>query len=335
MSGYKSGSARKIINDGKQQIMPKAHRGFKQQSTEQRFLALKRILHLRDLVDMPLVHRASKQKTLSLDATRVKAILNEYRLSHFINKSQFLAPEKIHSCYQNYTQGTFNINFSHLQHIIPGITVPDRMLLDRLIKRDKQFKAEQITSMLALETAMLVSIVKALKPRTVLEIGTNQGYLTKEIAQHAPQDAIILTLDLPPSKLHKARYQNDLVNNEYIKHDDRDVGRAFLGNNSINSNIIQLFGDSAQIDFSLFEGLIDLVIVDGSHIYQNAKVDFLNAKNMVSKGGLIVGDDFGKLFRLEGVTRAVCELANVEDHLYYWLNFQDSYQTSLVISPNF
>jgi hypothetical protein len=53
-----------------------------------------------------------------------------------------------------------------------------------------------------------------------------------------------------------------------------------------------LLGDSATFDYQPYEGLMDLVYVDGSHSYSYVKNDTEAALRMLSQRGAIAWDDY-------------------------------------------
>ena len=60
------------------------------------------------------------------------------------------------------------------------------------------------------------------------------------------------------------------------------------------SKINALEGDSATYDFSKFDDFFDIIIVDGSHKYENVVIDSENAIKMIKKNGYIFWHDYSK-----------------------------------------
>jgi predicted O-methyltransferase YrrM len=48
------------------------------------------------------------------------------------------------------------------------------------------------------ELVIISAIVRHLKPKRLVEIGTAEGRTTLNLALHSPQDSEVITLDLPP-----------------------------------------------------------------------------------------------------------------------------------------
>lgn len=136
--------------------------------------------------------------------------------------------------------------------------------------------------------AMLCSLVK---PKSVFEIGTFEGYTATQFAMNTDRDCAIFTLDLGHShatilpttdmdKVHQQRHE------KVVRYLWEDLPCA--------DKIHPLFGDSAAFDYSRFFDSIDLFFVDGAHSYSYVKSDTLNAMKCVRAGGVIVWHDYGR-----------------------------------------
>ena len=137
--------------------------------------------------------------------------------------------------------------------------------------------------------AVLAALCSSLGCKTFFEIGTYRGRTTWTVAQHNPQ-LHVYTLDLPSADAA------DDVALELLPADRGlfrtwDRGIAFKGTPE-ETRIEQLFGDSANFDFSPYFGSMDLVFIDGSHSYSYVKNDTEAALKMLSPDGSIVWDDY-------------------------------------------
>lgn len=152
------------------------------------------------------------------------------------------------------------------------------------------------------EAYALGAITASLRPRKVFEIGTFTGGGTIIMAQQAGPDCRIYTLDLPPeqTELHLRGLEEDPP-----EADTARIGERFRGT-QYETQITQLYGDSASFDFSPFRGEIDLVFVDGSHSYEYVKNDTRQALRMLSEHGVIIWDDCSPQY--PGVMRALNDL---------------------------
>jgi hypothetical protein len=152
------------------------------------------------------------------------------------------------------------------------------------------------------ELLVLCALTRHLKPRRLFEIGTFRGASTVLLAQHSPEGAEVLTLDLPPRDT-TTRFA---IDNGDITGVPFAVGEFYRGS-PYEGKVKQLFGDSATFDYSPYAKDMDLVFVDGNHAYENVKVDSANAFALVKPGGAIIWDDYHPDWG-QGVMRAVHEL---------------------------
>jgi hypothetical protein len=148
----------------------------------------------------------------------------------------------------------------------------------------------------------ILRVVRWLNPRRIFEIGTSEGITTAHLAMNS--EAEIYTLDLPREMAGnlKGYSPGDL---SLLQPRDQ-IGRAYRPFNR-NGQIRQLFGDSRTFDFSPYRRSVDLVFVDGCHLYEGVLSDSQNAFDLLGESGIILWHDFAGL---RDVTRAVKRLAN-------------------------
>jgi predicted O-methyltransferase YrrM len=150
-----------------------------------------------------------------------------------------------------------------------------------------------------LEQLALARLVRERSPRTLFEIGTFNGRTTVTLAENAPQDATVYTLDLPVDGVAN----HALVAKERVFVEKPAPGEL-VNRSTAARKVVQLLGDSARFDFNPYE--VDLVFIDGSHAFENVMNDSRRAIEMLRTGrGLIVWHDYGEW---EGVTRALDSL---------------------------
>lgn len=135
---------------------------------------------------------------------------------------------------------------------------------------------------------LICRMVAHLRPRTVFEFGTFLGATTYNIARYAPDDAVVYTLDLPPSAPETALPLN---RGERLYVDKPEVGAIYRQTPEARK-IVQLIGDSGLYDFSRFAGLMDFILIDASHAYENCMSDSLRALTMRSSKGVIAWHDY-------------------------------------------
>ena len=134
------------------------------------------------------------------------------------------------------------------------------------------------------EVAALLEILRSLRPRACLEIGTARGGTLFLFAQVASPDAVLISVDLPGGPfgggypawkipLYKsfARYETQKI--YLLRRDSHDpktleMVRKILGN-----------------------GKLDFLFIDGDHSYEGVKRDFEMYSPLVRKGGIIAFHD--------------------------------------------
>jgi len=167
----------------------------------------------------------------------------------------------------------------------------------------------------------LSMITRALAPKIIFEIGTFQGRATLAFALNSPSDCQIFTLDLPQIRDNqdlKAYMKSDIKTVKFLREDPNRLGAIFRGH-PLEYKITQLFGDSKTFDFSPWYGKVNLILIDGAHMYDFVISDTENALRMLSPYGTIIWDDFCHLGDNYGVTRALMDsvikdkLVQIED----------------------
>jgi predicted O-methyltransferase YrrM len=149
-------------------------------------------------------------------------------------------------------------------------------------------------------------MVRHLAPLRVLEIGTFDGNTTLTLAANSPSHSCITTVDLPrdwQGSLHLA------VSAEYVNVTNRDRVGSQATLTPYASKVSQVFGDSAQLDWSTLGGPFDLIFIDGCHAYDYVRSDTANARRHLVPGGLLVWHDYGMI---EDVSRAVDEVTGLK-----------------------
>ena len=153
-------------------------------------------------------------------------------------------------------------------------------------------------------------IVRWLKPRRVLEIGTYNGMTTLQIALNAPPGCTIYTLDLPDDG-EPALPMSDL--DRHVARGLRDrfgtwTGSYFDGRDDLG--IRQLRGDSSTIDYSTaIDGPVDLIFIDAAHDYESKRIDTEKSLGMLAPGGVLLWDNFGDVSNPE-VTSYLLDLSH-------------------------
>lgn len=144
---------------------------------------------------------------------------------------------------------------------------------------------------------MLYSIVRKLKPRVILELGTGRGYGAFSMAKALVDGGVngkLITVDRTPSE--------QSIEWPYVNSDQENV--------TITSSLDQFWdanlppelhariefrrGDTASVHNLLADqaGMIDLVFIDSDHTYNGVALDFLSAHSISGKNAVFVFDDY-------------------------------------------
>jgi len=143
---------------------------------------------------------------------------------------------------------------------------------------------------------------------TIFEIGTFDGRTTLNLALNSPEHCRVVTLDLPTET--DTKFNVDAGEVHFI--DKPESGARYKHSQthaSASKKITQQYGDSATYDFTPYHGQCSLIFVDGSHAYDYAISDTINARDMLSPGGIIIWHDYGVW---KGVTQALEEIEENE-----------------------
>ena len=132
---------------------------------------------------------------------------------------------------------------------------------------------------------------KLLKPRTVFEIGTLDGYTALHFAMNTPDDADVYTLDLPPGV--QGTLKTTVIDKAHQSAHAAIKDYKWRGS-PYERKIHCLFGDSATFDYSPFYGKVDLFFIDGAHSYEYVRSDTINALKCISRGGWWFGTITGE-----------------------------------------
>jgi predicted O-methyltransferase YrrM len=147
----------------------------------------------------------------------------------------------------------------------------------------------------------LLRVVGWVRPRKIFEIGTFHGATTAHLALNC--DAEIYTLDLP--REIAANLYGYAPRDLALLQPRQEIGRAYDGFNA-DGRIHQLFGDSRSFDYHPYLGRMDLILIDGCHVYDYVLSDSDKAFQLLSEAGAILWHDFGYS---RDVTRVLRDLA--------------------------
>ncbi len=153
----------------------------------------------------------------------------------------------------------------------------------------------------------LCLLCRILRPARIFEIGTHTGYTAMHLALNSPEDAEVLTLDLPPDAPPPS-LPTTLMDDWHVRGSREAAAEPCFVGTPAERKITRLFGDSATFDFSPWLDAIDLFFIDGAHSYEYVKSDTRKALACCREGGTIVWHDFGRV-GVNGVTRLLRQLS--------------------------
>lgn len=130
------------------------------------------------------------------------------------------------------------------------------------------------------ELMILAAITRHLRPHRVVEFGTAEGRTALNFALHVPEDAEVVTLDLPPQP------------------PATQVG-YFYWDQPLRSKIKQIYADVGKWDSDPFRASAHVVFCDATDNLDVLAAETANAINVVAPGGVILRHDYGSA---EGVT---------------------------------
>jgi predicted O-methyltransferase YrrM len=142
---------------------------------------------------------------------------------------------------------------------------------------------------------VLGAIVRALQPRTILEIGTYLGVSACAMALNAPADCRIFTVDLPDAAVAEAVPGLNAIDQGHIATSRHRVGEAFL-QSPVAKQITQIREDTMAFRAEKWMSNVDLVYVDGGHSLAVLTKDTENAFRVLSPTGTIIWDDYFHLY---------------------------------------
>lgn len=157
------------------------------------------------------------------------------------------------------------------------------------------------------ETVIICLICKNFRPKSILEFGTFNGRTTINIAANTPDNASIMTVDLPKDKINNTMYPLEGSKKE-DKHDELGyVGKInkLYTKYPFRNKIHQLWMDTAEFPAEKYLKAFKFIFVDASHSYRNVLNDSYTALKCVMPQGIILWHDYNGW---PGVTEALDEV---------------------------
>jgi len=162
------------------------------------------------------------------------------------------------------------------------------------------------------EISQLLELVDTIKPRTILEIGTANGGTLFLFSRVAPEDATIISIDLPGGKFGGGypKWRGVLYKSFALPGQKIHLLRADSHKRETLEQVKAILGGRE----------IDLLFIDGDHTYEGVKKDFETYSPLVKEGGIIAFHDIvlGPEENVGGVPE-------------FWRKVKDSYESKEIV----
>tara|TARA_Y100000589_G_C27189467_1_gene644153 strand:+ start:3012 stop:4004 length:993 start_codon:yes stop_codon:yes gene_type:complete len=122
----------------------------------------------------------------------------------------------------------------------------------------------------------LFQLIKSIRSRSALEIGTYLAGTTKIISEALGKDGFILTIEANKNR------------NEFIKKEISTWEKEFQKNTMPVISTSNDFFNITKFNEKLW---FDIIFIDGDHTYTGALTDLINSSRFASPGGIIIVDD--------------------------------------------
>jgi cephalosporin hydroxylase len=137
------------------------------------------------------------------------------------------------------------------------------------------------------EILAFARIVASLKPKTLVEIGTNRGGTFFILCQLASPDAHVVSLDLPGARFSSGSMS--LFERLLIRRMPQLGQKAsFIRADSHDPRTVGKLRDVVRGQ------MVDLLFIDGDHTYEGVRKDFEMYSPLVRRGGVIALHDIAK-----------------------------------------
>ena len=228
--------------------------------------------------------------------------------------------------------GPYSINWPDLNDMFPGIMDIDYPGLNPDVNSAStktNVPAANYGEMNQSETELLYRLISWLKPKTMIEYGTMFGRSTTIMANQSPEDARVITVDLPD----RDRYRGDallttdslFMTDEMVKPENKMPVGGRIHTSPYKNKITPVRMDARSqqfretLDDFLESGPIDFALIDAAHDYFTTKDLFEYTLPLMSEGGVIMTDDYGKVATHNGILTFFGEKAIKEGYVFYWL----------------
>jgi predicted O-methyltransferase YrrM len=160
-----------------------------------------------------------------------------------------------------------------------------------------------------IDVCVILTLMRRYKPRTFLEIGTNQGCTSLAIKKKFP-DLAITTID-PGDKIPSDE-RPSIQDGEYLS--QNEIGSALKP----YPDVIVIKEKFEDVDFK--DSKFDCIYIDGNHSYAEVINDTKRALSLIAPGGVIIWHDVNNA---KEVTDALSAFRNLEIIIpqHTWIGF--------------
>ncbi len=192
---------------------------------------------------------------------------------------------------------------AYLGHGLTEIKLKDLLALrspDNLLRNlTTMFPPISIGSVTLVDQIVLLCLDELVRPDSILELGTFQGFTTHLLAKNSSARSIY-SVDLPPTDrvlidqpdAHKVLQDGD-YNDNFLRDIQNRSGEIYLGalTDAEKQRIRLIKQDSTELDFVKSVGNIEFAFIDGGHHYDVVRSDTEKTLGIL-KQGVIVWHDF-------------------------------------------
>jgi glycosyltransferase involved in cell wall biosynthesis/predicted O-methyltransferase YrrM len=152
------------------------------------------------------------------------------------------------------------------------------------------------------DTRAVLTLLAAVRPRRVLEVGTSFGHMTANMTALSPPDSVVYSIGMVADSggPHSAREQEAELPN-------REQFARFLNHFGTGHKAMLIEADSRIYDFARL-GPLDFAFIDGGHDYDTVRSDSRGAYAALRPGGCLVWHHLPSTTPSVEVERAVANL---------------------------
>jgi predicted O-methyltransferase YrrM len=158
------------------------------------------------------------------------------------------------------------------------------------------------------ELLVLATVTRVLRPKKVFEIGTFMGRTTSVFILNAPDDAKVVSLDLPIDADVERNATSTYLPTDVDLVKQRRVG-SFLSDLNLTNRYQQVLCDSLAFDPVPHRQSVELGFIDGAHTLRYVQNDTEKMATMMADRGLVFWHDYGGKGRFRELTEYLNRLS--------------------------